>query len=310
MSSAADPAMRCNAQRRLQSTVMALFVACPSAIRAQATPGVASTPRSGACIEHIPPSAFTRVVVYATLDVPDSVSRPFAATADSFLQEIVIAAQKLLGARGDTLPEAEPTIDWRGLEGRLHLNAFRDGRIIASETPPPAAAAALMARALKESGTPALLDWTAEPTRDSISFDVEFVRPLLDSAGHVFNPSVKRAALALFSVRTPWERQVSPKRGGPRPRYPEEARAAGYEGNILLQFIVDSMGRAVDSTVKDLWPSGTPRLTGEKLSMYESFLESTKRAVRRMDFVPAIMGGCRVNQLVQMPFVFGLNRRD
>jgi hypothetical protein len=101
---------------------------------------------------------------------------------------------------------------------------------------------------------------------------------------------------------------VSQKPGGTPPRYPEGARRTWYEATIVLKFIVDSTGHAVESTITEVWPEGTPRPQGEKLRMYESFLESTKRAIPALEFTPAAIGGCRVNQLVRMPFMFHLNR--
>ena len=47
---------------------------------------------------------------------------------------------------------------------------------------------------------------------------------------------------------------------------------------------------------------------GRNLFMYESFLESVKRAIPTLQFVPATIGGCAVNQLVRMPFVFSLRQ--
>ena len=87
-----------------------------------------------------------------------------------------------------------------------------------------------------------------------------------------------------------------------------DARRSGYEATIVVNFIVDSTGHAVDSTIKELWPKDKPRLKGRDQFEYESFLESTKRAIPSLEFVPASIGGCPVRQLVQMPFVFSLRR--
>jgi hypothetical protein len=244
--------------------------------------------------------------VYAFVDLRDSVSSHFASSADNFLQELVLEAQSLLGAAG-TLPHGEPGIDWRGVDRSLRVTAFRDGRVLPGDTT-SGSAAALMARALAKTSTLAMLDWTADSARDSVRFHIAFVRPLLDSVGRVSKPTPKRTAIPLLSVRAPWERRVLQKPGRAHPKYPEGARVAGYEGTIILSFLVDSTGHAVDSTIKELWPEGTPRLRGEKRSMYESFLEATKRTVPELEFMPAVIGGCPVKQLVQMPFMFGLNR--
>jgi hypothetical protein len=276
-------------------------------MRAQATTATGASHTSSNCIDHLPPSAFTTVAVYAFVDLRDSVSSHFASSADNFLQELVGEAQTLLGASSRTLPQGEPGIDWRGIDVSLRLTAFRDGRVVPGDTI-PGSAAALMARALTKTSTLGLLDWTAESARDSVRLDIAFVRPVVDSVGRVSNPIPRRTAIPLLSVRAPWERRVSQKPGRAHPKYPEGARVAGYEGTIILSFMVDSTGHAVDSTIKEVWPEGTPRLRGEKRSMYESFLEATKRTVPELEFTPAAIGGCPVKQLVQVPFTFGLNR--
>jgi hypothetical protein len=61
---------------------------------ARATLDVARSDPSPSCIEHIPPSAFTRIVVYATVEIADSVSRDVAVSADNFLQELVTKVRR------------------------------------------------------------------------------------------------------------------------------------------------------------------------------------------------------------------------
>ena len=300
--------MRLNIYRSFRSALTALLIACPAVIRAQDTLTMGHHPHANRCTDQLPPSVFTRVVVYATVRTADSVSRNFATSADNLLQDLVVSAQKLLGAKAETLPEGEPSIDWRVADAMLPITAFPDGRLEAADVP-PGSPAALVRRALNDRSALGLLDWSADSARDSITFDIDFVRPSLDSAGHVSKPTLKRAAIPLLSLLTPWERPVTQKHpGSHHPHYPDEANRAGYEAMVLLNFIVDSTGHAVDSTVKELWPSGKQRPTGLDLSMYQQFLEATKRAIPQIEFVPASIGGCLVNELVQMPFVFSLRR--
>lgn len=274
---------------------------------AQATKAMGPPHAANSCVEQLPPSVFTRVAVYAFVDLSDSVGSRFAASADNLLQDLAFSAHSLLGVAPDILPQGEPRVDWRGIDAPLHLTAFRDGRIVSRDTT-AGTAAALMAQALAKASTVGLLDWTENSARDSVRFDITFVRPWLDSAGHVSKPTFKRTPLPLLSVRAPWERRVSQKPGGVPPHYPDGARRAGFEATIVLNFIVDSTGHAVDSTITEVWPEGTARPQGRNLFMYESFLESVKRAIPTLQFVPATIGGCAVNQLVRMPFVFSLRQ--
>ena len=286
-----------------------LLLSCSSAASAQVFQGTSWT-ESSSCVEHLPPSAFRRVAVSAYVDLRDSVSADFAQTADNFMQDLVTTTQRQLGMTGNKLPVGEPAVNWRGEDKSLHLVAYKDGRIVVVDRDSIrlGTAAWLAARALDSMSTAGDLEWSADSARDSVRFDIAFVRPVLDSAGHAEMRKNRRAALPVFSVLAPWERQVAAKPGQRAPRYPDEALHEGYEATILLQFIVDTTGRADVSSVRDLWPKEKARLTGRDLEAYQSFLDETERALVKIEFNPAEIGGCPVKQLVQMPFTFALRR--
>lgn len=90
------------------------------------------------------------------------------------------------------------------------------------------------------------------------------------------------------------ERQARAVEGSAGPRYPESLRAAGIEGTVLAQFVVDLDGRADLTTFRVLE------------APHARFADAVREAVRTMRFHPAVVGGAPVRQLVQMPFVFAL----
>jgi periplasmic protein TonB len=92
------------------------------------------------------------------------------------------------------------------------------------------------------------------------------------------------------------ERQVAVLPGSPTPRYPEVLRTSGVEGQVMAEFVVDEQGLMVEKSIRFL-RSGN--------ALFES---AVRVALRRMRFVPAEVGGRKVKQLVQMPFVFTLAR--
>jgi len=92
------------------------------------------------------------------------------------------------------------------------------------------------------------------------------------------------------------EKQVLVAPGNAAPHYPEPLRNAGIEGRVTAIFVVDEMGRAEDSTVR--FVSSENRL----------FDEAVRAALRRMRFIAAEVGGRKVRQLVQMPFVFTISK--
>lgn len=80
------------------------------------------------------------------------------------------------------------------------------------------------------------------------------------------------------------------------PTYPDSLRMAGVEGAVMAQFVVDTTGR-VDIASFVLLESSHGRFT-----------ESVRRALPGMLFRPAEINGRKIKQLVQLPFVFRLER--
>jgi periplasmic protein TonB len=95
-------------------------------------------------------------------------------------------------------------------------------------------------------------------------------------------PTVDKSALALP--------------GTAAPTYPEMLKSAGVEGETLVQFVVDTLGRA---------EAGSFRVLRET---HAAFGESVRVALPRMRFLPAEAGGRKVRMLVQQPFAFALNK--
>ena len=83
---------------------------------------------------------------------------------------------------------------------------------------------------------------------------------------------------------------------GSAPRYPEVLRSSGVEGRVVAEFVVDELGRAEEGSVRFV------------RSDNQLFEDAVRVALRRMRFIPAEVGGVKVRQLVQMPFVFTLSR--
>jgi TonB family protein len=95
-----------------------------------------------------------------------------------------------------------------------------------------------------------------------------------------------------FEVERP-ARELQGERG---PRYPNSMRSANIEGEVLAQFVVDSLGLAEPATFKVL---RSPRV---------EFTTAVRDALPFLRFEPAEIGGRKVRQLVQVPFLFCLTR--
>ena len=93
------------------------------------------------------------------------------------------------------------------------------------------------------------------------------------------------------------EKQVTLLFDAPVPSYPEALRAAGVEGKVVAQFVVDERGRVETDSVRFLQSDNV---------LFEA---SVRTVLRRMRFAPAEIAGKTVRQLVQMPFVFRISGR-
>lgn len=92
------------------------------------------------------------------------------------------------------------------------------------------------------------------------------------------------------------EKQVTLISGSATPRYPEVLRSSGVEGQVMAQFVVDESGRAEVDSVRFL------------RSDNRLFEDAVRSVLPRLRFTSAEIGGRKVRQLVQMPFVFTLRK--
>jgi periplasmic protein TonB len=98
------------------------------------------------------------------------------------------------------------------------------------------------------------------------------------------------------------DRAVVSVANNPSPRYPEMLRDAGVEGQVLAQFVVDTLGRVDMRSFRVL------------AADHDLFADAVRLTVPRMRFLPAEVGvqsgrPRKVPQLVQMPFSFSIQPR-
>jgi bla regulator protein BlaR1 len=135
------------------------------------------------------------------------------------------------------------------------------------------------------------VDTPATPDRSNSPRSVaQHAEPVVSSA-----QSVDPASNVFFEFQV--KQPVAQLPGGGIPRYPAALRAAGVEGEVQVQFVVNQDGKADPSTLKVL------RATSELFSA------AVTSAVPQMRFSAAEVGGHKVKQLVQQSFQFKLDRR-
>jgi protein TonB len=82
------------------------------------------------------------------------------------------------------------------------------------------------------------------------------------------------------------------------PRYPNQLQVMGVSGQVLVQFVIDTTGRADMRSFKVL-RSSNPQFT-----------EAVRTVLPSHRFYPAEERGCKVKMYVQMPFTFMIGGID
>ena len=86
--------------------------------------------------------------------------------------------------------------------------------------------------------------------------------------------------------------------GTATPRYPDMLRQAGVEGDVHAQFVVDTLGRVEQGSVRVLDTT------------HDQFAAAVRTALARARFKPAEVGGNKVRQLVEQTFTFRIGGKD
>ena len=107
---------------------------------------------------------------------------------------------------------------------------------------------------------------------------------------HEFVLDVHEEEPAYFEFQV--EKPVRAQPDQPHPRYPDSMRKSGIQGEVLAQFVVDTLGQADMSTFKVLRSTAI------------EFTNAARAALPQMSFFPAELKNRKVRQLVQMPFNF------
>ncbi len=299
-----------------RNSILHLATALLIAGNAQAQ-GLTAPPTGGApdCLRSIPMERMARVPVFASLMMRDSLRVEIPASAAKMLQEVANRIAVTSGLKPGAIPPGEPGITWDSIGRQLAITWYKDGRLAWRPWPDtgvaasaPAKAALLFGRALDsvQAKREALMTWPDGVAGDSLEMLVDFPRPKIDGEG-VIKPVRARAAVPVFSVAAPREAAavvVKP----PVTYYPPLLQSWGVEGRVMMEFVVDTTGRADAATIHDLWPSERPRLTGALGAHYQELVRTARNMVLATRFAPSEVGGCKVRQVVQQPFSWDIGR--
>jgi hypothetical protein len=132
-------------------------------------------------------------------------------------------------------------------------------------------------------------------------------------------PMSPDSAAVLFTIHVPvWHQWTypapDPAHHNPAPAYPTELQQAGYEGSLVIEFVVNGDGSVEPSTVRLAWskfnapPSGTYWATGAGGVRLADFITAVMTSFKSARFLPGTVGGCAVRELTAQPYVFKMRR--
>jgi len=260
---------------------LSLFLAAPTS--AQQAP-----PAAAPCVPHGNIARVGEMLerpVYATLETRDRKSGPLTMYLATLLQEIVFVF-------------APPDSTAPLLSYSFTMLLHQDGRL--TDVQPvepyiPSSLAKATIRAIDSTSKlggigPVFLEMETDP------LPLQMVFRLNDRKRDTNVPFYKMRFPAYFDYETDKPAIAAP--GGPSPRYPPKLREMNIEGEVLVQLVVDTMGRADMSTLRLLGPSRA----------YPDFVRAVFDVIPKMRFLPAQRRGCKVEQLIHLPFAFRVNR--
>jgi TonB family protein len=133
----------------------------------------------------------------------------------------------------------------------------------------------------------------AEPAIDTHAFDGAQV-----GFGAAAGSGRERGLVSSDSIYTApaVDKAVMPHAGNPVPAYPPSLRAASIEGSVVARFVVDTAGRA------------EPKSITVAEATHPLFADAVRKALLRSRYLPALVDGRPVRQLVEQRFAFALSR--
>ncbi len=300
----------------------ALVPAAPARAQADAADSLAGpSPRTLACVRALPDSALHRAVVFVRAEVTDSADAPARPAVDLIAQELAVRvraalARTPLAATATAAAGLPPAIDSAFgrvyPEGKVLVVARRGGGLTWRVSTRPGADRTpieLVERALRAAHAAHDVVVVNELLRgDSLAFELTFASAWLPGPGKARDTLRVRNPAPVFTALVPDEKQAAVRPGTFQLRYPASLQARGFEGRVVLEFVVDTTGRAEPGTVRDARPSTLAALAPGLRGAYREFLRAARDGVLGARFHPAEVGGCRVRQLVQLPLAWTLNR--
>jgi len=256
-----------------------------------------------ACMKALSPVNMYRMPIYLDARMPEHTDSAFTLQADMMAQDVANEFRALLGAKGDEVPVANQTLVWYSIPSQLVVTAHRDGNVTRrlKTFAGDSSAATMLARAFDSARvhSTANIVWPENAKVDSVVVRLSIMPSSASSALLPGQTSLPRMKFAVFSLGEPYLAPAVLESTPEDSHYPVFNGENGITGQVILEFVVDTLGRVDATTIHDVWNSGKPRPEGEVARYYSEFVRTTTNWIKKAKFSPARIGPCAVAQLVR-----------
>jgi hypothetical protein len=264
----------------------------------------------GDCLTSVQTSNMARELVSLDARMAPRTDASITLEADLIAKDVAAELRTMLGGSDSLVPDAAAHVKWYSIPAELIVTARPDGRMTwrGASRSGDTSASSLLATALDSARRHggALMIWPDGNVADSLVVRLSLLSAAFHEAQSFDSLYRKRLKFKAFAMSFPTEAPALPIYGRRKPTYPQSNQMHRVSGTILAQFVVDTSGRAVMSSFRDLWPPDKPRLTGDLAHYYDEFLASIREFEAGAKFSPARVGACKIRQIVQAPFEFVL----
>jgi hypothetical protein len=246
--------------------------------------------------------------VYLDADMSPVTDSAFTLQADLVAQDVAVELRALIDSSHSAMPNADGKLAWYSVPAQIVVTVHADGteswRVKSAEGDSSAArllGAAFDSAQAHESARIFLPEGArADSMLVRLSLMPRYIGYLQVNSNHLTH-DVK---FGVFYLTEPDVTPALPKPGWPPPHYPSDNLYQRVEGEVLMQFAVDSTGHTDPGSFRDLWPDDKPRLHGLEAEYYNAFVSSVRTWEKILTFEPMRVGGCPVKQMVQLPLKF------
>ena len=264
--------------------------------------------RPSACMSAMARTSMARVPIYLDARAPEFTDSLFTLQTDLIAQEVASEYRALLGAKENEIPRATEGTAWYAVPAQLVVVARRDGSMARTlkTFAGDSSVVTTLARAFDSARAHgnAMIAWPEKARNDSVVFRLSIMPADASSTLLERSPTLPRVKFAMFSIPEPYIAPATIKTQPEMPVYPTFNGQNGITGQVILEFIVDTLGAVDPSTIHDVWNSNKPRPQSELARYYAEFVRAVGKWIGKTAFTPARMGSCLVPQLVRFPVKF------